>query len=118
MNPVRTRMVWQASYSPWISYLSTAGLITAPDYLATEWILVVFDNRKFRAHQKYREFVTEGYDLPAPWERLRNQISFGTEQVFDLQIKVADDWDLNEIPKSQRRQAPIDLEQSQRRYKD
>ena len=119
LNPVRARRVRQAKNWPWSSYLATAGLMVAPDYLTTEWILAAFGKRKSRAQQKYQEFVAEGKGQPAPWEQLRNQVFLGTEQfVEDLKQKIEANRDLSEIPKSQRRKKPLRLEQYHHRYKD
>jgi putative transposase len=46
LNPVRAQMVKSARDWPWSSYQATAGQISAPDFLQTDWILAAFGKRK------------------------------------------------------------------------
>lgn len=111
LNPVRARMVRRAEHWPWSSYLDTAGLREAPDWLHTDWLVAAFGRRLSSARQKYRQFVADGKHQPSPWEFLRNQVFLGSETFVDtLRKKIEEDRDLSEIPKSQRREKPRSLE--------
>ena len=111
LNPVRARMVRSAKDWPWSSYRQTAGLKKSPDWLMTEWLLSAFGRRKSQAQMKYREFVASGKNQSSPWEHLRNQIFLGTEAyVNEIQNKIADNQELSEIPKSQKRKPPESLD--------
>jgi hypothetical protein len=104
LNPVRARMVRTALDWPWSNYQATAGMIFAPDWLETDWILTVFAKRKQNAQNAYRQFVGEGKGQPSPWEGLKNQIYLGSEAfVEEMQRKVDGDQRLSEIRKTQRR---------------
>ncbi len=96
---------------PHSSYLDTAGLREAPNWLHTDWLLAAFGRRLTSARQKYRQFVAEGKNQSSSWEFLRNKVFLGSEAFANkLLKKIDDDRDLSEIPKSQRREKPRSLE--------
>ena len=74
LNPVRAHMVRSVGDWGWSNYRATAGMIVAPKWLETDWILAGFDQYKQEAQAAYRRFVAEGRDQPSPWEALKNQI--------------------------------------------
>ena len=116
LNPVRARMVKQAKYWPWSSYLDTAGDREAPIWLTIHWLLAAFGKQKGRAMEKYRNFVSEGKNQPSPWESLQNQIYLGSETyVQKIQNKIDKGKDLSEIPKSQKRPKPKTLQQYEKK---
>ena len=48
-------------------------------------------------------FVREGRGKPSPWESLKNQIYFGSDEfVDDMQCKINPDQSLKDIPKPQK----------------
>jgi REP element-mobilizing transposase RayT len=112
LNPVRARLVHNASEWPWSSYRATAGLCQAPRWLTTEWLLSAFSERRSEAEKRYCAFVAEGRNQPKPWERLKNQIFLGSESfVEEMQRKIVAPAELREIPALQRRPLRKPLEQ-------
>ena len=79
LNPVRAKMVAHPRLWHWSSYRGTAGELTGPAWLSTEWVLGQFGVRQREAHQRYRQFVLEGRDGPRPWEQIQGQIYLGSE---------------------------------------
>ena len=80
LNPVRAKMVTHPRFWSWSSYRGTAGELTGPTWLSTEWILGQFGVRQREACQRYRQFVAEGREAPRPWEQLQGQIYLGSEK--------------------------------------
>jgi putative transposase len=60
LNPVRARIVREASDWPWSNYRATARVTPAPEWLETDWILAAFAERLAEAQSAYRQFVGEG----------------------------------------------------------
>jgi len=119
LNPVRAGMVRSAKDWPWSSYRATAGLISSPVWLQTDWILSAFGTRKGRALERYRAFVAEGKSQPSPWPQLRNQIYLGDEQfVGKLQADLEQGKDLSEIPVAQRRKPAETLDYYAQKHRD
>jgi putative transposase len=119
LNPVRARMVREASSWPWSSYQATAGEEAEPEWLTVEWVLSAFAKRKSTAQKKYQEFVSQGKGQPTPWEHLKNQVYLGTESfVTKLQSKIEADKDLSEVPKSQRRAKPLAIATYEKRSRN
>lgn len=111
LNPVRAQMVRSAKDWRWSSYRGTAGLVPAPEWLKTDWVLSAFSGRGTQAFEAYRAFVAEGKNQPSPWESLKNQIYLGSDDFIEqTRRKVADDKDLSEVPAAQKRRAPQPLE--------
>ena len=107
LNPVRAGMVRSAKDWPWSSYRATAGQREGPSWLNTAWLLSEFGKRKKVAIERYKAFVAEGKDQPAPWSLLRGQIFLGSDVfVQDMQALIDEDKDLSEVPSSQRRPKP------------
>ena len=110
LNPVRARMVRSAKDWPWSSYRSTVGQQEKPTWLNTEWLLAGFGQRKSKAIDAYKRFVSEGKNQPSPWEKLRNQVFLGDEVFVESMHRLIDaDKELNEIPATQRRALPKEL---------
>jgi REP element-mobilizing transposase RayT len=105
LNPVRARMVREAKDWPWSSYQQTAGINTINSWLASEWMLSAFGTDLGTAQKKYRQFISEGKNQPAPWESLQNQVFLGSETyVKEIFKKIDLKKDLSEMPTSQRRE--------------
>jgi REP-associated tyrosine transposase len=103
LNPVRAKMVASAGDWSWSSYRATAGILGAPAFLTTIWILSLFGCGKKRAQEKYKEFVQQGLGNASPWESLKNQIYLGSDQfVEDMQVKICSEQSLDEIPSVQK----------------
>jgi putative transposase len=103
LNPVRAGMVKEPGAWKWSSYQATAGPRKEPDYLTTDWILGLFNNKKAAARKQYRQFVREGIHLRSPWNELRGQVILGGEGFVE---KFKDFLDgkkkVKEIPRPQR----------------
>jgi REP element-mobilizing transposase RayT len=105
LNPVRAGMVREAKDWPWSSYQQTAGIKTANSWLSIEWVLSAFGKNLGTAQEKYRQFISEGKNQPAPWESLKNQVFLGSEvYVKEIFKKIDLKKDLSETPKSQRKE--------------
>jgi putative transposase len=80
LNPLRTRTVKSPERYLWSSYRATAGLVDAPAFLDTDWVLRQFSRQRKTAERHYQEFVREGTGGPSPWEHLRKQILLGSDE--------------------------------------
>lgn len=110
LNPVRARMVRTVRDWPWSSYRATAGQVSSPEWLQTDWLLAAFGKRKSNAIRAYKQFVSEGKGQPSPWGSLKNQVFLGDEAFVEkMQTLIGDDKTLSEIPSSQRRAIPKSL---------
>jgi len=100
---------------PWSNYRATIGYEQAPSWLHSEWIISVFGSQKTKAIEAYKHFVSSGRGYPSPWLFLRNQVYLGSEHfVVKLQAGIGEDTDLSEIPRSQRRPKPLELDEYKR----
>jgi REP element-mobilizing transposase RayT len=112
LNLVRARVVRSPAEWPWSSYRASAGLCEAPLWLTTDGLLSAFSARHSEAVARYAAFVAEGKPQPGAWEKLKNQISLGSEAfVTRLQRNLTADAQLREIPVLQRRPLPKPLAQ-------
>ena len=103
LNPVRVGLVKKPEQWRWSSYGATVGRVRKPTFLTMDWILSQFSGRKRAAMEKYRKFVMEGIDKESPWEELKGQIFFGTEEFVNKLSGLIDDKEnLKEVPKLQR----------------
>ena len=103
LNPVRARMVREASAWPWSSYHAMTGLEAVPAWLQTDWLLGQFSPQRGRAIRRYIDFVREGVDEPSIWENLRGQVFLGGDVFLKRMQKLADKVAIGEIPRAQRR---------------
>jgi REP element-mobilizing transposase RayT len=118
LNPVRASMVHSAIEWPWSSYRGTVEQQTKPNRLNTDGLLAGFGQKKLIAIEAYKQFVSEGYGQPSPWENLKNQIFLGDKKfVNSMQLKIKNDKELGEIPISQRRAVPKALSYYADKYK-
>lgn len=119
LNPVRAKMVRAAKNWPWSSYRATCGMVDAPPWLDTVWLLSSFAKTKKTAIERYRHFVVQGKNQPSPWKSLKNQIFLGDDKFVEVLLrKINDNQQLSEIPKGQRRKIPKPLEYYANKYKD
>jgi len=104
LNPVRARMVGNASEWRWSSFSATCGINRVPDFLSVDYLLSHLGGSKGNAIKTYRQFVSKGKDLPSPWEDLRNQMYLGSDSFVQAMLaRVDEDKCLSEIPSAQRR---------------
>ena len=119
LNPVRACLVQTANDWPWSSYLATAGFISPPHWLNTEWIIAHFSKCKTTAIDHYMQFVADGKNQPSIWGELRNQIYIGSDNyIKHIQTKMAQNADVSEIPSSQRRPLPPSIESFEKQCND
>ena len=98
LNPVRAKAVTRPGDWLWSSYRATAGELSAPAWLAVDWVLGQFGQRQKAAQAKYRDFVREGIGGPRPWEEVQGQIYLGSEEFVE---RHQPDRVLAEIPRKQ-----------------
>jgi hypothetical protein len=103
LNPVRIGLIRRPEQWRWSSYRATIGLMKEPSFLTTDWILSQFDRRKRVAMGKYRRFVMEGIDKESPWETLKGQIFYGTDEFIKRLGGLLDEkGEIKEVPRVQR----------------
>ena len=103
LNPVRAGMVAEPGRWPWSSYAAMLGLVRAPMWLETDWLLAQFSTTRRDAVRRYARFVREGVGAASPWQALKHQAILGDE-AFVARFRVPDRLEqLREIPKTQRR---------------
>lgn len=94
LNPVRTRVMKQASISdrrvalrayPWSSYGACLGLSTAPEWFDPTPLLCDWGDRRQVQQRRYGQYVEQGLlrDLDNPLARLDGQAILGTESFCD-----------------------------------
>jgi putative transposase len=98
LNPVRVKSRTKLGGWKWSSYRATAGLVSVPEFLSTDWLLGQFGKRRRVAQKRYREFVRDG-TANRPWDELKGQIYLGSEEFIERHS--AEDKDLKEIPRAQ-----------------
>ncbi|XSG85262.1 MAG: REP-associated tyrosine transposase [Methylohalobius sp. ZOD2] len=77
LNPVRAGWARHPGDWRWSSYLQTTGVMAAPAWLDTAWILGQFSQDAAKASDTYERFVAQGIGGRSPWEDLRGQIWLG-----------------------------------------
>jgi len=103
LNPVRVGLIKRPEQWRWSSYRATIGLVKRPSFLTDDWVLSQFDGRKRIAMGKYRRFVMEGVDKESPWETLKGQIFWGTDEFIKRLSGLLDGkGNIKEVPKLQR----------------
>lgn len=103
LNPVRVGLVKRPEQWRWSSYKATIGLGKRPSFLTVDWILSQFGGRKRVAMEKYKRFVMEGVDKESPWETLRGQIFWGTDEFIQQLSGLLDEkGNIEEVPRLQR----------------
>jgi putative transposase len=103
LNPLRIGLIERPEQWRWSSYRSTIGLMKRISFLTTDWILSQFDRRKRVAMGKYRRFVMEGIDKESPWETLKGQIFYGTDEFIKQLSGLLDKKEnTKEVPRIQR----------------
>jgi len=103
LNPVRIGLIKRPEQWKWSSYRGTIGLVKKPSFLTDDWILSQFDGRKGVAARKYRRFVIEGIDKESPWEALKGQIFYGTDEFIEQLSGLLDEkGNMKEVPRLQR----------------
>jgi REP element-mobilizing transposase RayT len=103
LNPVRVGLIKRPEQWRGSSYRATLGLVKRPSFLTDDWVLSQFDGRKRIAMGKYRRFVMEGIDKESPWETLKGQIFYGTDEFIKQLSGLLDGKEkIKEVPRLQR----------------
>ena len=103
LNPVRVGLIKRPEHWRWSSYRATIGLWKRPSFLTIDWVLSQFGGRKRVAMEKYRRFVMEGIDKESPWETLKGQIFWGTDEFIKQLSGLLDEKEsIKEVPRVQR----------------
>ncbi|TAL49655.1 transposase [Patescibacteria group bacterium] len=103
LNPVRAHLVEHPALWRWSSYAATAGLIEAPSFLTTDWILGHFSTTVSQAQKRYIEFVKVGIGAQSPFEKAEHRTILGSPQfvgeIWEACTKVTL---IKEIPREER----------------
>jgi len=114
LNPVRAEMVADAADYRWSSYGATIGAPhgdEAAEWFEADWLLAQFSARRAEAVARYIDFVRAGVGLPSVWEQLQGQVFLGSKAFLEqMQLRLADESRLREVPLLQRRPARRPLE--------
>lgn len=101
LNPVRAKLVADVAAWRWSSFAATAGLVLAPPWLETAWLLGQFHPDPPLARSAYRRFVEAGITAPSPWDELRGQIWLGGEDFLARMSALAREQPMQEVPSAQ-----------------
>jgi putative transposase len=103
LNPVRAGLVDQPERYQWSSYRTTCGLESEPGWLAVDWVLAQFGDRRSAARRAYREFVQDGVRSESPWAAVRGQIALGDRTFVEALAPLLRERPASaEIPRRQR----------------
>ena len=102
LNPVRAGLVAEVLLWPWSSYPATVGLASCPAWLAADAVLALFGHDVADARDRYREFVAQGTEGPAPWKNLARQLFLGNEAFLKRMQGVAASHSSANVPRAQR----------------
>jgi hypothetical protein len=103
LNPVRVGLIRRPEQWRWSSYRATIGLVERPSFLTVDWVLSEFGGRKRVTMERYKRFVMEGIGKESPWETLKGQIFWGTDQFIKQLCGLLKEKErIREVPKAQR----------------
>jgi len=103
LNPVRVGLIERPEQWRWSSYRATIGLVKRPSFLTADWILSQFGGRKRVSMERYRRFVMEGIGKESPWETLKGQIFWATDEFIKQLSSLLDEKEkIKEVPRLQR----------------
>lgn len=101
LNPLRIRVVKNIERYRWSSYPATAGAVTAPLWLHTEWVLGQFGRNRKVSQRKYAEFVAAGKELPSPLQEVQAQILLGSPAFCKrMKAMLTGETSLNKLPRA------------------
>lgn len=103
VNPLRVKTVKNLPRYPWSSYRATAGMVAAPSWLHTSWVLSQFGRSSKVAQRKYAEFVAAGEKLPSPLHQVKAQVLLGNA-AFSKKMKalLSGEVSLQKLPRAPR----------------
>ena len=103
LNPVRAGMANHPREWRWSSYRATAGMIKAPKWLQTHWILRWFSKNHKKAQQHYRQFIIAGIKSDSPFKNAEGGVVLGDQQFVDwVWEKTNGSEGIKEISRSER----------------
>ncbi|HLD21120.1 MAG TPA: transposase [Patescibacteria group bacterium] len=103
LNPVRANLVDHPALWRWSSFSATAGLVDAPTFLTTDWLLTHFSEDHAQAQRPYIEFVMSGIDGRSPFDEASHRSILGSPQfVSEMWEQCKDSSTIMEIPREER----------------
>jgi len=79
-----------------------AGLVPAPPWLETDWILAQFGEEREFAQRRYASFVASGVGKESVWQGLRHQIFPGSDAFVErIALPKRKPATLREVPRAQ-----------------
>ena len=103
LNPVGVGLIERPEQWRWSSYRAIMGLMKRPSFLTIDWVLSQFSGRKRVAMERYKRFVIEGIGKESPWETLKGQIFWGTDEfIKQLSGLLEEKESIKEVPRAQR----------------
>lgn len=104
LNPVKAKIVQQVGQWKWSSYRAMTGESQSPDWLSSDYLLLLFSARRRAAMKNYKEFVQAGLQNEPIWTQLRNQIYLGSPDFVDkVQKNLSGRNEDIQIPRAQKR---------------
>jgi putative transposase len=97
LNPVRAGLCSDPAGWRWSSYRASAGLDNPEPFVALDWLLGQFGDRRRIAQQRYRAFVSRGVTRD-PWQELRSGLYLGSDAFV---ASLAPDEPIEEVPREQ-----------------
>jgi len=118
LNPLRAGMVSSLDAWRWSSHHYTAGLLPAPAWLATDWLLAQFGSDRAQACNAYTAFVMAGRNVLSPLRKIRHQTQLSDEKLPDAVTNLFGHTALADIARVQRKAVALSLDDYAQRYDD
>ncbi len=101
VSPLRAKAARNLARYPWSSYRATAGVVAAPSWLDTSWVLGQFGRSSKVAQRKYAEFVSAGENMASPLQQVKAQVLLGSA-AFSKKMKalLSGETSLNKLPRA------------------
>jgi putative transposase len=112
LNPVRAKIVNEPSKWEWSSYNATAGLVKAPEFLCTDWLLGQFGRTLGQSRRAYEIFVHDGIGVKTIWKGLKAKSVLGEAGfITKIMAMMEDRHEISNIPRFQRHMNRPSLEE-------
>ena len=118
LNPVRAGLVTEAGEWHWSHYKASLGIAPTPLWLATDWLLGQFSQRRDHAVTAYQDFVANGRAATSPLLETRHQSALGDADFLALQRPRVAQKNLTAISKKQRRMGALSLQDYANQYQN
>ncbi len=117
LNPVRAGMVEQPEEWSWSSYRSTVGLVAAPDWLDTDWLLSRYGRQRGAAIVAYQQFVMQGRGVRSPLDCVRHQLVLGDDAFVErFRSNLNNNDELGEFSRAHKRVLALSLDEYRQRF--